>query len=117
MAQAPKCYDARVKTDKLFYRLFSIQPSLLLELAGLPAPYPKGYRQQALELKFWKLYWSTNYLDYPERRSELCYTSPIPAYRTLGFTRRSFQKAASKASPKDAQKDGSRVNPAWSYVR
>lgn len=40
-----------MKTDKLFYRLFSVQPELLLNLAGMPAPYPKGYRQQALELK------------------------------------------------------------------
>jgi len=40
-----------MKTDKLFYRLFSAQPALLLELAGIAGPYPEGYRQQALELK------------------------------------------------------------------
>jgi predicted transposase/invertase (TIGR01784 family) len=42
---------AGVKTDKLFYRLFRVQPELLLELMGVPTPYPTGYRQQALELK------------------------------------------------------------------
>ncbi len=41
----------RMKTDKLFYRLFHAQPALVLELAGIRAPYPKGYRHRSLELK------------------------------------------------------------------
>ena len=40
-----------MKTDKLFYRLFQTQPELALELVGMPAPLPKGYRHQSLELK------------------------------------------------------------------
>ena len=40
-----------MKTDKLFYRLLHAQPGLALELAGLSAPYPEGYRHRSLELK------------------------------------------------------------------
>jgi predicted transposase YdaD len=45
------CYPPRMKTDKLFYRLFQTQPELALELVGMPPPYPKGYVHRALEVK------------------------------------------------------------------
>jgi predicted transposase YdaD len=92
-----------MKTDKLFYRLFSVQPELLLNLAGMSAPYPKGYRQQSLELK------ETGFrLDGPVRRSATCYIYPIPTCRTPVSTRRCLPKGASRERSKGESRGDSK---------